>query len=365
MDRAKQYALIRYTLLIIETVYLLAFLFLFYRLGLSSVLAEAAGVLWPKYFSLPVYLLGIYLTYYLLSLPLNFYHSFILEHKFSLSTQKIGDWLKDEFKGCIIAYLTLVILAQVFYYVLAHYPSSQAWLALSLCWMVFSIVLAKLTPLIIIPLFFKYTRLSDGDLRERIIKLAQKMKLGALDVFQIDFSKKTLKANAALVGIGRSRRVLLADTLKDRYTPQEVEVILAHEFAHHKLRHLAKLILINALLTFTAFYLLFRDAGFFRGLFNLTHLTDLAGFPILVLYFTIYGILTQPLQNYLSRVMERNADRMALRVTGSKAAFISVMDKLASQNLADRNPHPVIKFLFFDHPAIEERIDIAVESEGL
>lgn len=354
MDKAKQYACIRYSLSIIDVGYLLVLLFLFQGLGLSRELVQGVSrVIHPHYFVLPVYILVIYLAYYVLNFPLNFYRSFLLEHKFSLSTQKLGLWLKDEFKGGVIAYLILIILAGTFYYIYGHYPGSW-WLLLSLFWVFFSLILAKITPLVIIPLFFKYTRLSDNALRERIIKLAEKMQVKIVDVFQIDFSKKTLKANAAFVGIGRSRRVLLADTLKDKYSIEEIEVILAHEFAHYKLRHLMKLIFINASFTVAAFY--------FLAISGFSSPGDLAAFPMLVIYFVIYGIITQPLQNYLSRKMEMNADLMALEVTQAKGAFVSMMEKLSSQNLADRSPNPVIKFFFFDHPAIEERINTAAKS---
>ncbi len=363
MDKAKQYASIRYSLLIIDVGYLLALLFLFQGLGLSRALVQGVSrVIHPHYFVLPVYLLVIYLAYYVLSFPLIFYRSFALEHQFSLSIQKFDAWLKDEFKGGVIAYFILIILAGTFYYIYERYPGSW-WFLLSLFWVFFSLILAKITPLVIIPLFFKYTSLSDNALRERIIKLAEKMQVKIVDVFQIDFSKKTLKANAAFVGLGRTRRVLLADTLKDKYSIEEIEVILAHEFAHYKLRHLMKLIFINASFTVAAFYFIFKTAPYFLAISGLSSLADLAAFPMLVIYFVIFGIITQPLQNYLSRIMEMNADLMALEVTQAKAAFISMMEKLSSQNLADRNPHPVIKFFFFDHPAIEERINMAVRSE--
>ncbi|MCU0652618.1 MAG: M48 family metalloprotease, partial [Candidatus Omnitrophica bacterium] len=211
-------------------------------------------------------------------------------------------------------------------------------------------------------LFFKYKKLTDEGLKERIIHLAEEMNLKILDVFEIDFSKKTLKANAAFTGWGKTKRVILADTLKDKYSHDEITVILAHEFAHYKLKHLIELILINSAATIAAFYFIHKTSNNVLSFFNLSTLSDIAAFPVVCLYFVLFGIIMQPLSNFISRIMERQADKMALEVIGSKEAFISMMEKLAQQNLADRSPHPVIKFFFFDHPPIDERIQMAKKS---
>jgi len=236
---------------------------------------------------------------------------------------------------------------------------SQWWLVVSVVWVLFSVVLAKLTPVLIIPLFFKYKKLDDELLRQRIFSLASKMQVRLCNVFEIDFSKKTLKANAAFTGMGRTKRVLLADTLKDKYTYDEIEVILAHEFAHYRLKHIIQLIIVNALATSVLFYLIFRTNLFALSLFKLDSLTQLASLPLVFLYFMLFGIIMQPLEAFISRRFEREADNLALRITNSKEAFISLMEKLAGQNLADRDPHPLIKFFFFDHPPINERIKAA------
>lgn len=293
--------------------------------------------------------------YFLLGFPLNYYRSYALEHKFCLSSQNFRGWFFDQLKAGMLSYVLGLILLSAFYFILEHYPSVW-WLVVSLFWIFFSLVLAKLVPVIIIPLFFKYKKLEDSALRETIMNLAGKMKVKILDCFEIDFSKKTLKANAAFVGWGATRRVILADTLKDKYSYDEIEVILAHEFAHYKLKHLLKLLLANASVIVGCFYLIFKTSAPFLGFFKLSSLQELAALPLILLYFVVFGILMQPFENYMSRRLERHADRMALEVTGSRGAFISMMDKLATQNLSDRNPHPIIKFFFFDHPPIAERI---------
>lgn len=356
---AKRYSCLKYTLVIVETAYLIFLLFLCLSSNFSAILRERLfNLTGANLFFIPAYLALLFFGYSLLNFPLNFYHSYILEHKFSLSRQNIRHWLTDQLKGGIIAYIIALILAGAFYYILRHNPQNW-WLVISLFWVFFSLILARLTPTLIIPLFFKYKKLPEGALRERIMRLAEKMKIEILDCFEIDFSKKTLKANAAFLGWGKSRRVILADTLKDKYTDDEIEVILAHEFAHYKLKHLLKLIALNSLVTIVIFYLIFKTSDYSLHFFGLPSLSDIAALPLVLIYFVLFGIIMQPFQNYISRRLESNADRMALSVTGFKDAFISMMEKLSCQNLADKNPHPLIKFFFFDHPPIEERIAIA------
>jgi len=358
-ERAKRYSSIKYTLAIIETLYLLLLLFLFLSSGLSKALAQEISALGIKnYLAAPLYLLAAALGYYILHFPLDFYQTFILEHKFCLSNQKIKDWFLDQLKGGIISYIIALILVGVFYYILKHYEHNW-WLILALFWVFFSLILAKLVPVVIIPMFFKYEKLSDEVLRQRIIALAQKLKIKILDCFQIDFSRKTLKANAAFVGIGSTKRVLLADTLKDKYTHDEIEVILAHEFAHYRLKHLMKIILMNSALALALLYFIFRTQSFILKFFGFSSLSDIAVLPAILAYFVVFGMITQPFENFIRRKLESSADLLALKATGLKEAFISMMDKLAAQNLADTDPHPAIKFFFFDHPPVRERIALA------
>jgi len=357
--KAKQYSAIKYSLAIGETIYTLVLLLLFQASGSSQALsATCLKIPANQYIILTGYILILFSAYYILVFPFNFYHSFILEHKFSLSRQHLGDWFLDQIKSGIISYIIIVILLAAFYFVL-EYNRHNWWWIISAFWVFFSVVLAKLTPVMIIPLFFRYKPLSDGALKNKILALADKMAVKIIDVYEIDFSKKTIKANAGFVGIGKTRRVILTDTLRDKYTEDEIEIILAHEFAHYRLRHLFKIVLSGTISTILLFYLIFRTSDYFLKAFHLSSLSDIAALPLLFIYFIILGIITQPLQNYISRRMEINADLLALRVTGLKEAFISTMEKLSSQNLSDRNPHPLIKFFFFDHPPIDERIALA------
>ncbi|MBN2831291.1 MAG: M48 family metallopeptidase [Candidatus Omnitrophica bacterium] len=361
-NKAKEYSSIKYAFNILGVIYTLILLFLFLRLGASKSLSLWLTNYVPAFLILPAYLILISSGYYFLEFPFNFYQSYILEHKFLLSTQSLKSWFNDQLKAGVISYIIGLILITTFYFIL-HNFSDKWWLVFSAFWIFFSIILAKIMPVIIIPLFFKYKKLTDEALRERIMNLAKKMKVKLIDCFEIDFSKKTLKANATFVGVGGTRRVILADTLKDKYSHDEIEVILAHEFAHYRLKHLLKLIIVNSFSTLVIFYLIFKTSGPVLSFFGFSSLSEIGALPVAFIYFIIFGIIMQPLEAYLSRSFERSADREALKVTGLKDAFISMMNKLADQNLADRNPHPIIKFFFFDHPPIDERIKIGKRAQ--
>ncbi len=358
-SRAARYATVRYILAIIDIAYLAALLVIFLALGASLKLSSAISRINPNSaIVFLLYLAALLAIYSLLEFPLNFYRSFVVEHRFGLSRQKFQDWFLDQLKSAGIAYIIAAVTFGAFYYLLRRYPATW-WVMAAAFWLFFNLILAKIFPLVILPLFFKYRRLTDENLKQRILELAKKLQLRIVDVFEIDFSRKTHKANAALAGWGSSRRVILADTLKDKYTNDEIAVILAHELSHYKLRHLFKIAAINSATTLLAFYLIFRGSTYLTALFGLGALTDIASLPLIILCLVLFGIIAAPLENYFSRRMERNADRLALKTVGDKEAFIATMDKLASQNLADRKPHPVIKFFFFDHPPIDERIEMA------
>lgn len=360
--RAKIYSRQKYTLAIIEVLFTAILLIFFQFLGCSHLLAGTIKkAVINNYIGLAIYILTIILAYSLLSLPLSLYRSFFLEHKFNLSRQSLKDWLGDFLKSLVVSCIIFVILIEVFYFILNKFPDIW-WLLVAAFWIFFSIILAKLTPVVIIPLFFKYKALADENLKARIIKLAGDMKVKILDVFEINYSIKTTKANAAFVGIGKTKRVILADTLKDKYSHDEIEVILAHEFAHYRLRHLLKLILLNSFFTFILLYLIFKSSGYILREFNLGALNDIANLPLILLYGIIFNTLAEPLGNWLSRKFEKEADRLSLEFTGKNTAFISMMQKLAEQNLADVNPNKWIKWFFFDHPPISERIAMAREN---
>ena len=356
MDKTKKYSYLKYTISFVNICLLLLFLFIIYFSGVSNLLKELSISISKNRFGyVALYTIFLGLIYYLLFFFIHFYDSFILEHKFSLSNQGFKDWLKDETKGFILSFIIIFFLIESFYLVSYKFKDFW-WIQISVLWITLSIILTKILPSVILPLFFKQTPVQDQNLKERILSLAKRLKIKILDVFEINLSRRSLKGNAGLVGLGKTKRVLISDTLKDRYTPQEIEVILAHEFAHYKLGHIFKHILTNSVFILLLFYLIFNLFKFLK-----LSVEDVVNLPILAISFIIIGVIFQPIQNLISRKFERNADLLSLRVTNDKESFISVMEKLANQNLSDRNPNIFIKSFFFDHPSIDERIKMAFD----
>lgn len=356
---AKRYAQSKYLLLALEHLFLFFFLFVFLRYGWAYLLAN-----WLKSFFqshrvlIAFYILLSCIIYALLVAPLYFYRTYILEHKYSLSREEFKDWLLDQAKNFLIIYLVLLFYSYSLLFFFKYF-SLIWWLFTAFSWIIFSFFFTKLLPVIILPLFFDYKRIEDEELMSRIKKLAQDMHIKVLDCFEINFSKKTTKVNAAFLGMGASKRIVLADTLKNNFTRDEIEVILAHEFAHYQKRHLLKLLSLNAV---SSIFVLFVIAATHRQMANFLQLPPLpqvASLGLILFYFLLWGILFKPLWNYFSRRMEQEADLVALRFSKNEKAFVSMMRKIERLNLSYSKPPFWVKLFFFDHPPIYERIALA------
>jgi STE24 endopeptidase len=270
-------------------------------------------------------------------------------------------WLKDDIKGGLLSLSIFLIFMHILYIFLRNFSNSW-WIWIALFWFFATIILAKITPVFIIPLFFKYSPV-DSELKKKIIALSKTCKIKIMDVYKIDFSKKTNKLNAAVVGLGNTRRVILADNLVREFSTEEILGVLAHEFGHHKLAHMRKLLIFGFISTFFSFYALYVVSQRLVILLNAGNIYDIGIFPAFLLVLFIAGFLILPLQNGFSRRLENSADLFALKVTKNNPAFISLMNKLAEKNLADPNPSKLIKLLFYDHPPISERIKLAENSK--
>jgi STE24 endopeptidase len=303
-----------------------------------------------------VFLIFLYISL----LPIRIASAFFTEKAFHLSQQSFGAWAGDEAKSAALSLFLSVMCVEFFYAAVFYFPS-RWWIVCSLGWIGLSVVMASLMPVVVIPLFFKYLPIGDKDLGERLRILAKSAGLEVADVCRIDLSRKTLKANAALVGIGKTRKVILADTLTDNFLPGEVEVVAAHEFGHYKRRHIPKLILFSSAVTFLGLFILSRISRTVADVTGAGDFYDLRVLPAVFLLVYLFDVAVLPLRNYVSRQLEREADGFALDVTGDDRNFISVMNKLAEMNFADREPSRLKKIFFYSHPPINERIAFAEE----
>jgi STE24 endopeptidase len=293
-----------------------------------------------------------------LTLPLAFWSGFVLEHRFQLSNQTFARWLWRQVKGWLVGGpIGLVLLLGL--YALLWYGGPWWWLAAALGWLAATLVLGQLLPVLILPLFYKVTRLDDPDLLGRLRRLAQGTGLSVEGVYRLDLSAETKKANAALAGLGRTRRVLLGDTLLNDFTPEEIEVVFAHEVGHHVHRHLPKLIAWNVVLVVGGLWLADRVLRWSAEPLGYAAFNDPGALPLLLLVLALFGLLLMPLQNAVSRFFERQCDRYALERTRLAAAYRSAFLKLARMNKVDPDPHPVVVWMFDDHPPIRQRLAMA------
>jgi STE24 endopeptidase len=356
-EKARKYSRLKYGLIIGETGFFLVFCLLWQFGGLASRLSSAISCMAGpnRYVTGPLFFLIFGLVYYISAFASVFYRTFLLEHQFGLSKETIKGWFADQIKGGIISCVISVVCLDAFYLAWASYPRTW-WLLITAGWVALNFLLTFLAPLILIPVFFKCKRIPDDALRGRLVALARDMGIRVLDVYQIDFSRRTTKANAALTGIGATKRVLLSDTMQKTYTDDEIVVIAGHEYAHYRFRHIMKLILFSAAGTAAGAYLLFLGHPAVRAVTGFPDLGDPAAIPVICAYLTLLGFAGQPVLNALSRRFESDADALAIRATGLRGAFISAMEKLAGQNLSDRNPPAIIKWFFFSHPPVDQRI---------
>jgi STE24 endopeptidase len=293
-----------------------------------------------------------------LGLGFDFY-SFRLEHQYELSNQRFRSWVWDETKGWLIGFVFALLAAEFVYWMMRLEPQKW-WLISWAVFVLFFILLARLAPVLLMPLFFKFKPLENESLKERLVRLGQRAGARVRGVYEWKLSEKSKKANAALTGLGKTRRIILADTLLENYSDDEIEAVLAHELGHHVHRHIAKSILMQAVITLTGFWLAARVLHFAvkqQQMFPAIY--DFANLPLLALLSTVISVLLLAPLNAWSRHNEREADRYAFKSIPSVTPFISAMDKLADQNLAERNPAGWVEFFFHSHPAISKRIAAA------
>jgi len=364
--QAKHYSRIRRRVWLLETVlgalYLLAWLLFGWARALTGWLKGFTTNDWLLVLGFAVVFGGIAS---LLDLPLGYYSGFVLPHRFNQSTQDFKGWVLDQLKGLAVnAPLGLLVLELV--YLALRLTGNWWWLWTGAGMLVFSVLLSNLAPILIMPLFNKFVPLGEehADLAERLMKLAERAHTKVRGVFKFDLSKRTKAANAFLTGLGSTRRIVLGDTLIKEFSPDEIEVVLAHELGHQVHRDIPILIAFGTLMTVGGLYLASLVLNWAVGYFGFSGPADVTGLPALGLVLGAFGLLTQPLTNAVSRWRERMADGYALQSTGRAAAFSSAFVRLANQNLGEVDPEKWVVFMFYDHPPLGERIKMAEGWKG-
>lgn len=305
-----------------------------------------------------IYVLFLLLIGKILSFGLDYY-SFRLEREYHLSNQKPLAWLWDELKGFFVGLVLASVLVELLYALMLGFPQAW-WLIAWASFLALTIFFAQIAPVVLFPIFYKFRPLEDDALRVRLTALGVRAGTNVRGVYEWRLSEKSNKANAALTGLGNTRRIILADTLLNNYTQDEIEAVMAHELGHHVHKHIFKSIMVQAVITFVGFWMVkmvLRWAVIDRGWFTRDY--DFANLPLIVVLTTLMSLLLMPLMNAYSRYNERQADQYAWKSIPAIEPFVSAMNKLAQQNLSERSPARWVELLFHSHPAISKRISAA------
>jgi STE24 endopeptidase len=306
-----------------------------------------------------LYALVGYVTFRLVSLPFDFYRGYFLEHRFELSTEKLGSWFTDDAKMSILSLLIVLSFVEGVY--------SFMWLNHTywwfFTWLVSALFIAffrYVSPVLIMPLFYKFPRLKNEELLDRLTKLANRARIKIIGVFEMKMAVKTKKALAALTGAGKTRRMLLSDTFLSNFSEDETESAMGHEIGHHVYGHIWKF---TVLLTGAFLLMLFITDQTLQvsiRYFGIERMDSAASLPLLALTLGLLSAALTPLMNTLSRRVEGQCDQFELDLVEKPDAYISAMTKLCDQNLRYAYPNPIIESIFYDHPSGKKRIERAL-----
>lgn len=364
-QQAKEYARIRHRLfalnLGLSALALVVVMILGLNVWLKQLVFSVTSNLWlATFFYFAVALAAYELAFF----PLSYYSGFVLPHRYGLSTQTLRAWLVDVAKGGALGIVLGGLVVEIIYALLRGAlplpllggDGAGWWIYASVFMLLFNVVLANLAPILIFPLFFKFKPLDDPALVARLTALADRAHTRVRGVYTMMLSEKTTAANAALMGLGNTRRIVLGDTLYEKYSPDEIETILAHELGHQVHRDIPWMLAVETVLTVAGFFIADLFLKWSVAQFGYESIADLAAFPLFGLALGAFGLMTMPLGNAFSRWREGMADTYALESTRNAPAFIAAMEKLADQNLGELEPERWVEWLLYDHPTLGNRI---------
>jgi STE24 endopeptidase len=305
-----------------------------------------------------LYVGGLILIHEAGSFAITFYSGFVVERRYGLSNERFRAWLSDQAKSLGLGLMLGAAAASVLYFFIRRSPTGW-WLPAGAVFTLLIVGLANVAPVVFLPLFYRVKPLDREALRRRLLALAERAGARVLGAYEWGLADKTRKANAALAGLGGTRRILVSDTMLADYSDDEIEIVLAHELAHHVHGDIWKGIALESALVMAGFFLAARALNAAAPRLGLEGPADPAGLPLLLLAAGAVSVVMLPAAHALSRTFERSADRFALELTRNPEAFVSAMRRLAAQNLAEDRPSRIIQWLFYSHPPVAERIAAA------
>lgn len=297
---------------------------------------------------------------FLVNLPLNYYSSFHLSHKYGLSNQTFSRWIEVALKGFVVNDLIISIFIFIPFYIIERSPRIW-WLQLSLLAIPVIIFMVFISPMVVDPIFNKYTSIEDDQLGKQITELLHKSDIHDAQIYKVDKSKDTKNMNAYMTGIFHSKRIVLWDTTINNLEEKEVLSITAHEIGHYVNGHIWKSILFSGFGTFLIMFLIYITSNWIlnlsNGAFGFRKMSDIAAIPLLLLVLNLYTFLGSPITNYISRDMEIEADTYEIVITKDRESAVTAMEKLYKQSLGIPRPSNIFKIWYHSHPTLEERVD--------
>jgi STE24 endopeptidase len=364
--KAKQYSRISRRLMLLDlaitAVYSLGWLISGWSIDLRQALIQMTNNPWLLVLLYAAVFGGIY---YLIDLPLSYYSGYLLPHRFGQSNATLRGWVGDQLKGLLVGGILGGILLEVVYAVLRAFPDTW-WIWAAAILLIFSVLMANLAPVLLFPIFYKFLPLGEEhqDLIERLVRLGNRAGTTVKGVYKFDMSRRTKSANAALTGLGATRRIILGDTLLTEFTTDEIETVLAHELGHHVNHDIPLSIALETMSTVVGLFFASLALQWGVSRFGFSGVDDIAALPLFMIVMGLFGLFTMPLTNAFSRWREVMADQYALETTKNGPAFASAMTRLANQNLAEVDPEPWVELLLYSHPALEKRIKMAQAYEA-
>ncbi len=315
--------------------------------GLSLWFKETAQNVSPSPFLVfAVYFLFYSLFMMVVEFPFSFYSGYVVEKSFKLSNQNFLQWFGLFLKKNVLGFAFSMFLVWGLYFLIWNFPD-RWWLFAWAAFAVVSYVIGKIFPVFIVPLFYKYGPVENQEVTALIKKLAERFKLPLSKIYSLNLSKTTKKANAAFMGLGKTKRVVLSDTLLAHFTPEEIEAVVAHELGHCIHQDIWKNLAVGLVSSFFGFWLVYKI---------LPGAEDIANLPLIFLIFYAFHLVLMPLQNGFSRWVEKQADRFAFDACGKPRILRECLEKLGRVNLSDPDPNPVFEWFFYDHPSIGRRV---------
>lgn len=356
---AKEYDAIHNRLFVLQILWVVALLAAFQFSGASAMLAGGLTARFGDshwYITNAIYTAVAVFGFSACMFPLSYYSGHVLEHHYELSNETFGEWFADFLKSLLIDLVLATVLFSVIYALLRWIPGWW-WLLAAVFYILFAVIVSTLAPVVIMPLFHKFEPLEEGDLTQAVRTMMEEAGIKVVGVFKWGLEAKTNTANAAFAGFGRTKRIILGDTLLSGYSKAEILSILAHEVGHYKNRDTLRLMFTSSLFALVGFYVSHLCLTALSGALGFSSIYDVGAAPLFIFSLFIFSLVSMPFANMHSRRREFAADAYARDKMGSADALVSAFEKLADQNLSNKEPSAWVEFLLHSHPSISRRIE--------